>query len=122
VSHFFQQMLFYYSYRGGRCMCQAVLCLFSKEIIEIVFGSKYAQSVRALSIISWAIIPLSMDMFFNNILIVMNKQRYTVIYGGLTLATNFFSRLYIDTCIRFYGDGIYQPIERERGVCPEDCK
>ena len=67
------------------------LCLFSKEIVEIVFGSKYAQSIRALSIISWAIIPLSMDMFFNNILIVMNKQRYTVIYGGLTLAANFLS-------------------------------
>jgi O-antigen/teichoic acid export membrane protein len=65
------------------------LCLYSKEIIGIVFGGKYALSVRALSIISWAIIPLSMDMFFNNILIVMNQQRYTVIYGGLTLAANF---------------------------------
>jgi O-antigen/teichoic acid export membrane protein len=65
------------------------LCQFSEEIVGIVFGSKYAQSYRSLSIISWAIIPLSMDMFFNNILIVMNKQRYTVIYGGLTLAVNF---------------------------------
>ena len=62
--------------------------LFSKEIIEIVFGSKYSQSVIVLSILAWAIMPLSMDMFFNSVLIAMNKQKYAVIYGGSALAIN----------------------------------
>jgi O-antigen/teichoic acid export membrane protein len=62
--------------------------LYAKEIIEIVFGSRYSQSVVILAILSWAIIPLSMDMFFNAVLIAMNKQKYAVIYGGSALAIN----------------------------------
>ena len=62
--------------------------LFSKEIIEIVFGSKYSQSVIILTILAWALIPLSMDMFLNAVLIAMNKQKYAVIYGGSALAIN----------------------------------
>jgi O-antigen/teichoic acid export membrane protein len=62
--------------------------LFSNEIIEIVFGSKYSQSVIVLTILAWAIMPLSMDMFFNAVLIAMNKQKYAVIYGGSALAIN----------------------------------
>lgn len=65
------------------------LSLFSGEIIGMVFGSKYSRSFTAFSIVSWSIIPISMVMLFDSILIVMNKQRYNVICGGLTLAINF---------------------------------
>lgn len=69
------------------------ISLFSQEIIGVVFSSKYAQSVTALMIVAWAIIPLSMDIFLNSILIAMNKQKYSVIYGGVTLAMNFLAAL-----------------------------
>lgn len=65
------------------------LSLFSSEIIDVLFGSKYANSANALILVSWAIIPLSIDMLLNSVLISMNKQRYSVIYGGVILGINF---------------------------------
>lgn len=61
---------------------------FSREIIETVFGSKYSRSAAALMIVSWAVAPLSLDMLMNSMLIAMNKQRYAVIYAGVTLFLN----------------------------------
>ncbi|MEK7773498.1 MAG: flippase [Deltaproteobacteria bacterium] len=69
------------------------LCLFSKEIIGIVFGSKYSQSAASFVVVSWAVVPLSMDILLNAVLIVMNKQKYSVYYGGITLAVNFLAAL-----------------------------
>lgn len=66
---------------------------FSKEIITTVFGDKYFNSVPALMIISWAIIPLTLDMLTNGVLIAMNKQKYSIIYAGLALALNSFAAL-----------------------------
>jgi O-antigen/teichoic acid export membrane protein len=62
-----------------------LLSLYSREIIGIVFGSRYIQSGTALMIISWAMIPLTMDMLLNGVLVAMNKQRYSVIYAGAAL-------------------------------------
>lgn len=70
------------------------LFAFSGEIISLVFGSKYAGSSKALAVVAWAIIPLSLDMLLNSVLVVMNKQRYNVIYGGFALAANFLASLY----------------------------
>ena len=75
--------LFIFSFLFAMCFS-----LFSKEVIEIIFGSKYLQSVIILTILAWAIIPLSMDMYFNAVLIAVNKQKYAVIYGGAALAIN----------------------------------
>lgn len=73
----------------GSIFCGIYLSLFSREIIALVYGSKYSRSIAALSIMSWAIIPLTMDMFLNVVLIAMHKQKYSVIYAGMTLALNF---------------------------------
>ena len=71
------------------------LFIFSQEVIEVIFKGKYEMSIPALSIMSWAIIPLSMDMFLNSVLIAMNKQKYSVIYGGLTIAVNFLAAFFL---------------------------
>jgi len=72
----------------GSIFCGMNISLFSSEIIGIVYGSKYIHSVTALTIVSWAIIPLTMDMFLNIVLIAMHKQKYSVIYAGVTLVMN----------------------------------
>ncbi|HWR71741.1 MAG TPA: oligosaccharide flippase family protein, partial [Nitrospirota bacterium] len=61
---------------------------FSREIVETVFGSKYDRSAAALMIVSWAVAPLALDMLMNSMLIAMDKQRYAVIYAGVTLLLN----------------------------------
>lgn len=66
---------------------------FSKEIITTFFGKKYSLSAAALKIVAWAVVPLSLDMLMNSLLIAMNKQRYAVIYAGITLSLNFFFAL-----------------------------
>lgn len=65
-----------------------------------MFGGRYDESVAAMKIVSWAIIPLTMDMFLNSVLIAMNKQRYNAIYGGFALVVNFLSALIL---IPLYG-------------------
>jgi len=72
----------------GSIFCGMILSLFSSEIIGIVYGSKYSHSVTVLTIVSWAVIPLTMDMLLNVVLIAMHKQKYSVIYAGVTLAMN----------------------------------
>lgn len=72
----------------GSIFCGMNLSLFSNEIIGIVYGSKYMHAAAALTIVSWAIIPLTMDMLLNVVLIAMHKQKYSVIYAGVTLAMN----------------------------------
>ncbi|MBI5826123.1 MAG: oligosaccharide flippase family protein [Deltaproteobacteria bacterium] len=69
------------------------LCLFAGEVIEIVFGSKYLESAATFMVVSWAVVPLSMDILLNTMLIVMNKQKYSVYYGGTALAMNFLAAL-----------------------------
>lgn len=76
------------------------LSLFSSEIIDVLFGSKYANSANALILVSWAMIPLSIDMLSNSVLISMNKQRYSVIYGGAILGITFLAGSYF---IPLYG-------------------
>ena len=71
------------------------LCLFSREIIGIVFGSKYSQSAASFMVVSWAVVPLSLDILLNSVLIVMNKQKYSVYYGGITLALNFLADFFL---------------------------
>jgi O-antigen/teichoic acid export membrane protein len=63
-------------------------CLLSEEIIDVFFGAKYANSVSALLVIAWGIIPLSLGMLLTNILIAMNKQKFIVMYAGATLFIN----------------------------------
>lgn len=77
-----------------------IIFLFSKEIIEIVFGSKYSRSVFPLMIMSWAMVPLTMDMFFNGVLISINKQKYSIIYAGAALVLNFVAAFFF---IPLYG-------------------
>lgn len=72
----------------GSIFCAMIFSLFAGEIIGIVYGSKYLHSVTALKIVSWAIVPLTMDMLLNVVLIAMHKQKYSVIYAGVTLAMN----------------------------------
>ncbi len=62
--------------------------IFSHEIIDTVFGSKYENSVAVLTVISWAIIPMSMEMALNCILVAMDKQRYIAFYSGIILLMN----------------------------------
>lgn len=69
------------------------LCLFAGEIINVVFGSKYAESAATFMVVSWAAVPLSMDILLNTVLIVMNKQKYSVYYGGTALAVNVLAAL-----------------------------
>ncbi len=70
-----------------------MLSLFAREIIMLMFSSKFEQSVAALAIVSWAVIPLTLDMLLNGVLIAMNKQKYSVIYAGVTIALNFLASL-----------------------------
>ncbi len=69
------------------------LFLFSEEVINILFGSKYVYSKIVLMILSWAMVPLAMDMLLNNILIAMNKQIYSVFYVGTALVLNLLAGL-----------------------------
>jgi O-antigen/teichoic acid export membrane protein len=69
--------------------------LFSLEVMRIVFGERYVASAGALSVIAWAIIPLSMDMVANAVLVVMNRQSYIIFYAGLMLGMNILSALYL---------------------------
>lgn len=64
------------------------LSFFSTEIIETIFGAKFSKSAEALVVMSWAFIPLSLDVLLNSVLIALNKQRYNMIYGGAALAMN----------------------------------
>ncbi len=64
------------------------LCLFAGEIIDVVFGSKYSESAATFMVVAWAAVPLSVDILLNTMLIVMNKQKYSVYYGGTALAVN----------------------------------
>jgi O-antigen/teichoic acid export membrane protein len=64
------------------------LFIFSKEVIHLVFGSKYAASAPSMMIVSLAVFPLIMDMLLNGVLIAMNKQKYSVIYAGIALFLN----------------------------------
>ena len=70
-----------------------MLSLYSREIILLVFSNKFEQSVAALAIMSWAVIPLTLDMLLNGVLIAMNKQKYSVIYAGVTIAVNVLASL-----------------------------
>jgi O-antigen/teichoic acid export membrane protein len=72
----------------GSVFCALSLALFSHEIVDLVFGSKFSHSAAALSVVAWAIIPLTMDMLLNVVLITMHKQKYSVIYAGMTLLLN----------------------------------
>lgn len=68
--------------------------LFAEEVIRVAFGDKYLGAVPALRVVSWAIIPLSMDMVSNVVLVAMNRQRYIVFYAGLMLAVNILAGLF----------------------------
>ncbi len=68
--------------------------LFAGEIIGIAFGNKYTGSVPALRVIAWAIIPLSMDMVSNAVLVAMNRQKYIIFYSGLMLLMNILAGLF----------------------------
>ena len=64
------------------------LFVFSEEILLIIFGTKYMESIPALRIVAWAIIPLSLDMLLNSVLLAMNKQVNVLFYAFLTLLCN----------------------------------
>jgi len=72
----------------GSLFCAMFIALFARDIIALVYGVKYIHSVSILSIVAWAVIPLTMDMLLNVVLIAMHKQKYSVIYAGSTLALN----------------------------------
>jgi O-antigen/teichoic acid export membrane protein len=65
-----------------------MLSLHAREVITLMFGSKFEQSVAAMAVVAWAMIPLTMDMLLNGLLIAMNKQRYSVIFAGVTIVLN----------------------------------
>jgi O-antigen/teichoic acid export membrane protein len=72
----------------GSLFCALFIALFARDIISLVYGLKYVHSVAVLSVVAWAVIPLTMDMLLNVVLIAMHKQKYSVIYAGGTLALN----------------------------------
>jgi O-antigen/teichoic acid export membrane protein len=81
------EKIFRFMFIGSMFACMS-LFLFSKEIIHLVFGAKYAVSAIAMMIVSLAVVPLFMDMILNGVLIAMNKQKYSAIYAGIALILN----------------------------------
>lgn len=71
--------------------CLAAVCFtsYAEEIIILIFGKKFMGSVLPMKIMAWAFIPFSLDILLNSVLIAINKQKYSVIYGGAALAANF---------------------------------
>lgn len=75
----------------------AALCLslFSREIIEVVFGAKYAPSVPVLAVVAWGIVPLAMDMLLFSILVAMKKQKYSIYYSAFAIALSVLGGLFL---------------------------
>ncbi len=60
----------------------------SKEIIYIIFGNKYVESIIPLSILSLNIMVIGVNVFYGNPLIAWGKQKYYSIAIALGAVTN----------------------------------
>lgn len=54
--------------------------------VPVMFGEKYRAAVSVLRLLAWAMVPLSLDIFLNIVLVVMGKQKYSMYYTGAALA------------------------------------
>lgn len=55
------------------------LLFFSKEIIMLLYGQRYASSVQVLRVMSVMVVFLYLNIILSNMFVVMKKQRYVVI-------------------------------------------
>jgi len=65
-----------------------LLSLFARDAVLMAFGDKFVHAVPIMEIVSWSFCILTLDMFFTNLLVAINKQLYDVITAGACIVIN----------------------------------
>lgn len=68
----------------------AVLCLslLAPQIIELIYGAKYAAAAPVLQILIWVVAPYAVSQIFAYALVASNNQRYDLFVNAVSMLTN----------------------------------
>lgn len=67
-----------------------VLCLslLAPQIIELIYGAKYAAAAPVLQILIWVVAPYAVSQIFAYALVASNNQRYDLFVNAVSMLTN----------------------------------
>jgi O-antigen/teichoic acid export membrane protein len=63
----------------------AVISLFSRQIVTLVYGSKYLPGADVLAVLIWCIVPMFMYFYLTFVNIAAGHAKYNLLAGGITL-------------------------------------
>jgi len=65
------------------------LSLLAPQIIELIYGAKYAGAAPVLRILIWVVVPYAVSQIFAYALVASNNQRYDLFVNAASMLTNF---------------------------------
>lgn len=77
--------------------------VFSNEIIRLIYGDKFLPSALSLSVLIWAMVFSFSNNIFSNLLISMNKEKFTMYVSGLLGLVNIILNLAVIPTYSFVG-------------------
>jgi O-antigen/teichoic acid export membrane protein len=65
------------------------LSLLAPQIIELIYGPKYAGAAPVLRILIWVVVPYAVSQIFAYALVASNNQRYDLLVNAASMLVNF---------------------------------
>ena len=83
-------------------ICLGIMLL-ADNIIFLIYGEEYLNSVAALKILSWSLFFVSINYLYSQLLIATNKQRFVTIVMFFTVITNIILNYFLIKDYSFVG-------------------